>query len=194
MLLLHKPSAEMLLHYLERQSPLDFSYPAAGRGGAQPPAGFVVDHTRIRLGRGEAAFLRGVAELQQWRQFQLGWVEVWPQHVPIRAGEAVAILARVWGVWVLNAARIIELIDESGPTRRFGFRYGTLPDHVEMGEERFLVEWDTTDDSVWFDILAFSLPRHPLARLAYAYVRQLQKRFGREAAAAVRDAVQQPGP
>jgi uncharacterized protein (UPF0548 family) len=33
------------------------------------------------------------------------------------------------------------------------------------GEERFTVEWRCQDDSLWYDLLAFSLPRHPLARL-----------------------------
>ncbi len=28
------------------------------------------------------------------------------------------------------------------------FRYGTLPDHAESGEERFAVDWNREDDSV----------------------------------------------
>ena len=63
--------------------------------------------------------------------------------------------------------------------RRFGFAYGTLPDHVECGEERFMIEW-LADDSVWYDILAFSRPRHPLVRLSSPLARMLQKRFARE--------------
>ena len=38
-------------------------------------------------------------------------------------------------------------------TRKFGFAYGTLPDHAATGEERFLIEWNQDDDSVWYDIL-----------------------------------------
>jgi uncharacterized protein (UPF0548 family) len=72
-------------------------------------------------------------------------------------------------------------VDESsGPVSRFGFAYGTLPDHAAIGEERFLIEWNHDDDSVWFDILAFSKPRHFLVRLGYPIVRLTQKRFGRE--------------
>ena len=51
-----------------------------------------------------------------------------------------------------------------------------LPDHVERGEERFTIEWQA-DDSVWYDILAFSRPQHLIAKLAFPYVRRLQKRF-----------------
>ena len=91
----------------------------------------------------------------------------------------VAILARSIGLWWLNACRIVYVVDEDGPVKRFGFAYGTLPDHAGSGEERFLVEWDRADDSVWYDILAFSRPRHFLARLGYPWVRRTQKQVGR---------------
>ena len=50
----------------------------------------------------------------------------------------VAILARSIGLWWLNACRIVAVVDEDGPVKRFGFAYGTLPDHAGSGEERFL--------------------------------------------------------
>ena len=53
------------------------------------------------------------------------------------------MLARVLGMWTLNAARVVFVIDEPG---RFGFAYGTLPRHVESGEERFLVERDAAGE------------------------------------------------
>lgn len=73
--------------------------------------------------------------------------------------------------------------------KRFGFAYGTLPDHAGSGEERFVVEWDPEDGGVWYDILAFSRPQHVLARLGYPVVRLTQNRFGRESAAAMCRAV-----
>jgi uncharacterized protein (UPF0548 family) len=72
------------------------------------------------------------------------------------------------------------LINENEPVQRFGFAYGTLPDHVERGEERFIVEWLLKDDSVWYDILAFSQPRHPLVRFSSPLARVLQNRFVRD--------------
>jgi len=72
--------------------------------------------------------------------------------------------------------------------QRFGFAYGTLPGHIERGEERFLLEM-SDDDSVWYDILAFSQPRHLLTKIGYPFVRRMQKRFGRESAAAMVRAV-----
>ncbi len=101
----------------------------------------------------------------------------------------MAVLARSFGLWWLNACRIVAVFGGEGAASRFGFAYGTLPDHVGTGEERFLVEWDRGNDSVWYDILAFSRPRQLLARLGYPVMRRKQRRFGRDSAAAMRRAV-----
>ncbi len=186
LLSLRKPSAEAIGRFLSAQAKLRFSYTAVGATAGKPPAGFVVDHTRVKLGDGALVFQAARAVLERWEQFRLGWVEAVPATTPIQSGEVVAILGRVNGVWWMNACRIIFVIDEPGPVVRFGFAYGTLPRHAEMGEERFLVEWDRSDDSVWYDILAFSRPNHVLTRLGYRLVRRIQKRFGQQSAANVR--------
>ena len=122
--------------------------------------------------------------LENWGHFQVGWVEALPRDTTIRRGEVVAVLARFMGLWWLNAARIVYAVDEIEPISRFGFAYGTLPDHAETGEERFTIEWNQADDEVWYDILAFSRPRHILARMGYPMVRRLQRRFARDSGAA----------
>jgi uncharacterized protein (UPF0548 family) len=61
---------------------------------------------------------------------------------------------------------------------------------MESGEERFSVEWRRDDDSVWYDILAFSRPRHLLARLAMPLSRSLQRRFARDSLEAMRRTIQ----
>jgi uncharacterized protein (UPF0548 family) len=104
----------------------------------------------------------------------------------------VAVVARVLGVWWVNACRVVYAVDEAGPVCRFGFAYGTLPGHAESGEERFQVEWDRSDDAVYYDILAFSRPRHLLARLGYPLTRRTQRRFARDSAAAMLRAVRPP--
>ncbi len=185
MLFLRRPTAEAIRAFLARQARLDLTYSAVGATTTNPPAGYVVDHTRMRLGAGEKVFAAAKAALERWQQFRLGWLEASPEDTPIKEGQVVAILARSIGLWWLNACRIVAVVDEDGPVHRFGFAYGTLPDHAGSGEERFLVEWDREDDSVWYDILAFSRPRHFLARLGYPWMRRVQKRFGRQSAAAV---------
>ncbi len=194
MLLFRKPSDAFVQRFLEEQSRLGFSYDAVGATFGDVPAGFDVDRTRISLGKGEGSFQAAKLALARWDQFRLGWVGTRPDSVPIEKGAVVAVLARAINLWWLNACRIVDTVDESGEISRFGFAYGTLPEHAEMGEERFLIEWNRADDSVWFDILAFSRPKHPLVRLGYPVVRRTQKRFGREACAAMLQSVRRIGP
>jgi uncharacterized protein (UPF0548 family) len=85
------------------------------------------------------------------------------------------------------------VIDESQTYRRYGF----CPWHGDKranrthfgGEGRFQVEWNRSDDSVWDDIFALSRPHHFLVRLGHAIVRRLQRRFARDSAAAMLEAV-----
>lgn len=189
MVSLRKPSAESIRRFLDSQTKLPFTYSAVGATAKMPPIGYVVDHTRIKLGEGEAVFHSAKAALQRWEQFHLGWVEASSPDTPIKTGEVVAVMGRAIGLWWLNSARIVYVVDESGPISKFGFAYGTLPGHVESGEERFLIEWDRGDDAVWFDVLAFSRPNHFLTRLGYPAVRRKQKRFGRDPAASMLRAV-----
>ena len=166
-----------------------FTYAAVGATAHTPPAGYTVDHTRVKLGTGEQAFDAAKAALRRWEQFRLGWVEAWSPQTPIQPGEVVAVIGRAVGLWWLNSCRIVYVVEESGPTRKFGFAYGTLPGHVASGEERFLIEWDASTDCVWYDILAFSRPNHFTTRIGYPVVRRKQKKFGRDSASSMQNAV-----
>lgn len=183
MLSLRKPSPEAIRQFLSVQAKLALTYSAVGATATTPPVGYVVDHIRIKLGEGESVFTAAKASLENWKQFNLGWLEAWPPDTPIKPGEVVAVLARAVGFWWTNACRIVYVVDEAGPIKKFGFAYGTLPDHAGSGEERFLIEWDRADNNVWYDILAFSRPKHFLVRLGYPMVRRTQKQFGRDSAA-----------
>jgi uncharacterized protein (UPF0548 family) len=179
---------------LAEQVKLDFTYAAVGATGGTPPSGFAVDHTRIELGMGEAVFLAAKAALQRWEEFQLGWVEAWPRDARLQTGAVVAVRARSVGLWWLNCCRIVYTVDEAAPLSKFGFAYGTLPHHVECGEERLLIEWDRDTNLVCYDIIAFSRPHHFLTRLGYPAVRRIQKRFGRDSCAALFRAVNPSAP
>jgi len=189
MVSLRRPSTETIREFLASQSKLGFTYTAVGATASLPPAGYTVDHTRIKLGEGEEVFTRAEAALRHWEQFRLGWVEAWSPKTTIETGDVVAVVARNVGLWWLNACRIVYVVDEEEPIQRYGFAYGTLPDHAETGEERFLVERNRASGEVWYDILAFSRPYLLLTRLGYPFVRRVQKRFGGESAAAMLKAV-----
>ncbi|HEX6731014.1 MAG TPA: DUF1990 domain-containing protein [Pyrinomonadaceae bacterium] len=180
MFFLSEPSPNTILDFIDSQRDLTFSYEGVGTTNGQLPSGYTIDHNRVQLGKGESVFQHAVQALKEWKQFDLGWVSIVPAGVAVKVGSTVAVKARAFGTWSLSAARVVYLVEEGRPVRRFGFAYGTLPDHVETGEERFTVEWHENDDSVWYDILAFSRPRHPLIKLSSPLARMLQKRFARE--------------
>lgn len=183
MLSLSKPSANQIQEFIETQRNLPFSYSQVGATQGVAPLRFNVDHNRRKIGEGEEAYERAVAGLKSWKQFDLGWVQIVTPHVPVEIGNTVAVQAKSFGFWSLNACRIVYLIgDDTVMKGKFGFAYGTLPDHVECGEERFTIEWHA-DGSVWYDIYAFSRPRHPLARLGFPVTRRLQKRFAMDSLA-----------
>ena len=121
--------------------------------------------------------------------FPASWTSITPENAPIRESVIVAMQAHALGLWWLNACRIIYVIDEATPIRRFGFAYGTLRAHVEQGEERFSVELHA-DGAVWYDLRAFSRPRYWPVRLAKPLARRLQCKFVRDSKAAMLAAVE----
>ena len=183
---LGRPSPDEIRAFLDRQRGAPFSYPDVGATRSTPPPGWAVDHNRIRLGQGRADFEAACAAVRRWEMFRIGWVEIQGADAPLATGLVIGPLAHVFGVWFMNACRVVYLIDEE---RRFGFAYGTLPAHAESGEERFSVEWREEDDSVWYDLLAFSRPGQWLTRLGEPVVRRLQKRFAKASMAAMERAV-----
>ena len=181
----HPPKAE-IESFIEDQSQHQFSYSHIGLSMNGSPAGFNVDHNRIVIGSGESDFERAKATIRSWEMFNFPWARLFWPSTPIEAGRTVAIVVKHVGFYSLNACRIVYTIDESD---RFGFAYGTLPEHAETGEERFTVEFDRNSGVVTYDLFAFSKPNQVLAKLGYPLSRYLQKRFARESKAAMRRAV-----
>jgi len=189
MFLARKPSEARIRGVVASQAAAGFSYPEAGATQEHAPPGYCLRQQSFELGRGPGVFERAKQAIREWRMFDIGWIELcWPD-VPIRTGSTVAVLARHFGFWSLNVCRIVYEIDDP---RRYGFAYGTLPEHAEAGEERFTVEW-RDDDSVWYDILAFSREKHPLAKMAYPLSRMLQVRFRRDSGRVMQRAVAKRG-
>jgi uncharacterized protein (UPF0548 family) len=124
--------------------------------------------------------------------FDIGWLGIFPRNLEVRKDAVVAVVASHLGFWSINVNRIVYIVESEGSQPVFGFAYGTLPEHVEIGEERFTVSWSPSDDSVWYEILALSKPRHVLARIGYPFSRILQKRFGNDSLAAMRGRFNSP--
>jgi uncharacterized protein (UPF0548 family) len=85
LLSLRKPSGDSISSFLIAQAKLEFTYSAVGATAEKLPAGYAIDHTRVKLGEGAAVFEAARAALQRWEQFRLGWLEAlsaagWDSH------------------------------------------------------------------------------------------------------------------
>jgi uncharacterized protein (UPF0548 family) len=194
MFLISRPSEGELRRFLAESEGDTFSYPEVGATRlSAAPEGYVVDHNRQLLGHGSDGFERAVWAVQNWRMFEFSWVRLFDPLTRIEKGETVAIVIDHYGFYSLNSARIVYTIDESQTeTRRFGFAYGTLSEHGEIGEERFSVELNAHGE-VWYDLYAFSRPGSVLARIGNPLVRRLQRQFARDSKVAMLEAVARPG-
>ena len=194
-----RPTNQEIEHYLKQQGQQPFSCPDVGvsrhlgdnsdNSAHNLSSRYIIDHNRVLLGSGAKVFELAKIALRNWEMFGLDWVELLWNSTPIEVGSTVGIMLKQLGIWSLNPCRIIYVFEENGSTERFGFAYGTLPDHGLCGEERFEVEWCRSNDTVWYDLLAFSRPNQWLTRIGAWYVRRLQKRFGAGSLQAMKRAV-----
>jgi uncharacterized protein (UPF0548 family) len=173
---LRKPSTETIHRFLARQAERSFSFADAGCTRGDPPARYFVDRNSVLLGEGSAVFAAACQALCRWEMFRLGWVELYASADSVSVGDAVAVLIRACGMWWLNAARIVYVEERDAADRQFGFAYGTLQEHAEVGEERFWIRRDE-QDRVWYDIVAASRPARWYGWAGLPLVRRLQRRF-----------------
>jgi uncharacterized protein (UPF0548 family) len=182
MLQISRPTLAQVQDFIQSQQGLAHSYAEVGhtRDGRAVP-GYDNDLNIEVLGHGEAAWQAAKMAIRQWQMFPNEWTFIAPAGAPIAPSQVVAMSARVLGFWWLNACRIVYVIDNE---QQFGFAYGTLPGHVERGEELFLVE-KSADGTVRYVIRAFSQPRYWMARAGYLIARAHQRKFVRDSKASM---------
>ena len=197
-----RPSVPQIQTYLSTQhrQPFSYDFPGETCSTPTPRRGWNIDHARVLLGHGESCFDCARRAIDAWRMFPSELTTVHCSAAstpPPRAAQTVAILYRaaLLHLWLLFPARVVYLLDETTrenetAIHRYGFAYGTLPDHPERGEERFLVEWNESDNTVHYDLLAISQSHHWLARIGYLYTRREQARVRRLSCAAMQSACQ----
>ena len=184
------PSPEALSRLVREQGTAELTYPEVGATfAAAMPAGYQHDHWEADLGGfAEGRFARSADALRQWRPQTGAGLTVFPgQDVAVDATFALVIRLPVG--YATAAGRIVGVIDEPA---HYGFAYGTLPAHPEQGEEAFHVERD--GDRLRFRVVAFSRPRHPLARLGTPVTRAVQRRTIRSYLRAMRQAADLESP
>jgi len=179
---------------VERRIAIAFDQPVAcprilapTKGLQSPlPSHFAHDHSRSQIGCGANALHTVKKAFADWKMFDLGWVRVANSHTKIGLGNIVAVEACTLGMWTLNLSRIVEFIDLP---ETFGFIYATNQFHVELGEERFLIELDSDTNEVWFDIEAVSRPAHFAARIGLPVSRAYQHKFARDSHRRLRELI-----
>lgn len=139
--------------------------------------GYDHDINQVYLGEGEEVYQSACKALSEWKMFPLPWTRTYAPFKSFPVGEEVAVLFSMFGFWWWNSCRIIYNFE--GEENRFGFAYGTLDSHVEMGEEIFYIERNEKGE-VYYKIEAFSRPNKWFTKIGYPIARVWQKKFVRE--------------
>src|SRR5438105_3474851 len=109
---IQRPSPKVIEEFLSSQRTKTFPYLEIGATRGQLPAGYTVDHNRVRLGRGAEVFVRAAESLRAWRMLNLGWVQLFPSDMPVETNQTVAVLVRHFRFWSLNACRVVYVFAE----------------------------------------------------------------------------------
>jgi len=183
LLSLWPPSSETLSSLLREQGAQELTYREVGATSGALPAGYQHDRWEADLGSfDEGRFARTADALRQWEAQRGAGLTIFPGE-DVEPGATFALVIRLPAGFVTAAGRVVYVVDEPA---HYGFAYGTLPAHPEQGEEAFHVERD--GDRLRFRVVAFSRPRHPLARLGAPVGRFLQRRTIRSYLEAMRHA------
>jgi uncharacterized protein (UPF0548 family) len=126
------------------------------------PDGFHHHSYETVLGSGVDTFHLAIAGLKAWQAHRIAGVRVFPEGQAIQTGATVVVTVGTPLLALAAPCRIVSIIDGQS---RWGFAYGTLPGHPEQGEEAFAVSL-APDETVRFEIEAFSRPGDILVRLA----------------------------
>lgn len=170
------PKKSTIDAFIKTEASLPYSYQNVGASNGQHVKGFDNDHNKIFLGEGDAIWENAKIALKNWQQFPDKWTKALPNDTPLKKNKTVAVFFKLFGIWWLNSARIVYTLDDE---KRFGFAYGTLPAHVECGEECFWIEKEA-DGRIFYHIRAFSKPRLWLVKLGYPIARAYQRKFVRQ--------------
>lgn len=192
MFTLLKPSGAEIAEFVAAQSNQNFSYAEVGETkNRRAPEDYPINELRGKLGEGGRIYEKAVIALRSWQMYATDWTEVHPRGVPISAGEAFVTLVYHLGFWSLNPCRVVYAFEEEEADRfcRSGFAIGTLPQHSEAGEERFMIEWDKETNAVYYDLYAFARAHNWMAKIGFPFVPLFQKRFAADSLKAMSAAI-----
>lgn len=185
MIRFREPLTADIRDFLNSNALTAFSFPDLGCTRGRNVAGFNTDRFRIELGTGEAVYEKAKRALRDWRGFATDWVRLcWP-YKKIVPGTVVAVLISHYGLYSVNACRVVYVVDEP---KRFGFALGSLTSHVLRGEMLSLV-YQEDDNRVFYEVTTISRPGHWLSWVFYPLGRHLQNSFARDSLHALLEAM-----
>jgi uncharacterized protein (UPF0548 family) len=139
---------------------LELTYAELGATKGDLPAGYHHVSRHVQIGTGATQFAAATTSLWQWQMHRRCRMTVHTSPGLV-AGQNVLMRVGFGPVRLTTPCRVVYVVEDP---RRRGFAYGTLPGHVESGEEAFIVTHEN-DDSVWLDIVAFSRPATTLMKV-----------------------------
>ncbi|NNN20893.1 MAG: DUF1990 domain-containing protein [Acidimicrobiales bacterium] len=136
--------------------------------------GYGSSHIRksIQIGTNKRAFNKAVSALSSWDVHRGCGMKILSDNPVVSINSNVLIVAPIFLGHITALCRVTGLTKND---RHWGFKYCTLPHHVETGEEEFLLEM-RNDETVWFTIEAHSKPSNTLVALLYPIPNLLQQR------------------
>jgi uncharacterized protein (UPF0548 family) len=182
---IRRPNAAQLAALLARCRTDELTYaPTGGSLDGVAPVGLTRREWTVAL-RGASAFDRGCDAIRSWGVHRGAGLDVLADGPPV-AGTNVAMIAPLPFGFVEITCRVVVVVDEPN---RFGFAYGTLPVHPEVGEESFVITRTDDGGGARFDVQAVSRPVHPVARALSPVAHRLQDAAVRRYLSAMRRAV-----
>ncbi len=112
------------------------------------------------LGSTDEAYERAAASVMNWELQRGAGLRVVATDTPAAIGTSVALAVRMGVGWAIGPCRVVAVVDQP---HSCGYTYSTLPGHVEVGEESFLVT-RRSDGSVTLKIEAVSAPANVAVR------------------------------
>ena len=163
----------------------DLSYPV-GILDRSPPDGMRRHGLDVIIGSGEDDYRRATAAIDSWQPFALGWAGIFAGQSGPEDGLDVVVHAALVGLHAVVGCRVVGTHDLVAPESvAYGFTYGSLHSHIEIGEERFEVAMDTSGQ-VRYRIDVVAKPGRWYARVGLPVVEHYRRRFRRDSAAAMR--------
>ncbi|HKS98373.1 MAG TPA: DUF1990 domain-containing protein [Rugosimonospora sp.] len=141
----------------------ELTYPEVGATRyREMPGGYRRIRGRARVGTGEMVFAAAVRTLATFDMQRGAGLRVRTAAPQAAVGVEVASGLGAGPLRMWAPCRVVWVVEEP---MRYGYAYGTLPGHPEIGEEGFLV-WLEPDGVVRFEVRAFSRPSSRLVALA----------------------------